>query len=115
MHLLVFVVPEAYIGPLRKMENKIEAKIRVKLNKKIESQPRVASQDKQSTDLEDSGDEQPVPLQILLVIENVAVSQVCHQCFLCVLNTPHAETQFIGNIIIIIYITSSGEKVVKRL
>lgn len=66
-------------------------------------------------DLEDSGDEQPVPLQILLVVENVAVSQVCHQCFLCVLNTPHVETQFIGNIIIIICITSSGEEVAKRL
>lgn len=38
-------------------------------------------------DLKDGGNEQPVPLQVLFVVENLTVSQVHHQCFLCVLNT----------------------------
>lgn len=33
MHLFIFVVPEGYIGPLRKTEKK-QAKLRVKLNEK---------------------------------------------------------------------------------
>lgn len=36
-------------------------------------------------DLKDGGDKQPVPLQVLLVVENMTVSQVHHQCFFCVL------------------------------
>lgn len=38
-------------------------------------------------DLQDGGDEQPVPLQVLLVVQNVAVSQVHQQCFFSVLNS----------------------------
>lgn len=41
----------------------------------------------QKPDLKDGGDKQPVPLQVLFVVENLTVSQVHHQCFLCVLNT----------------------------
>lgn len=44
---------------------------------------------REQPDLKDSGNEQPVPLQILLVVEDMTVSQVCHQCFFCVLNTRH--------------------------
>lgn len=36
-------------------------------------------------DLKDGGNKQPIPLQVLLVVENVTVSQVHHQCFFCVL------------------------------
>ncbi len=41
-------------------------------------------------DREDGGNKQPVPLQVLLVVENVTVSQVHHKCFFCVLN-KHTE------------------------
>lgn len=36
MHLFIFVVPEGYIGPLRKTEKK-QAKLRVKLNENLKS------------------------------------------------------------------------------
>ena len=36
-------------------------------------------------DLKDGGNKQPVPLQVLLMVKNVTVSQVHHQCFFCVL------------------------------
>lgn len=44
------------------------------------------------TDLEDSCDEEPVPVKVLFVVEDLTVPQVQHQCFLCVLQ--HTHTQF---------------------
>lgn len=43
-------------------------------------------------DLEDGCDEEPVPVKVLFVVEDLTVPQVQHQCFLCVLQ--HTHTQF---------------------
>lgn len=44
-------------------------------------------------DLKDGGNKQPVPLQVLLVVENMTVSQVHHQCFFCVLKAQAENTE----------------------
>lgn len=81
MHLFIFVVPEVYIWPLGEKKQKHLALDRKKNEKQVWGAPQ------EQPDLKDGGDKQPVPLQVMLVVENMTVSQVHHQCFFCVLNT----------------------------
>lgn len=42
-------------------------------------------ENKNQTHLQYSGDQKPVPLKVLLVVEDVTIPQVQHKCFFCVL------------------------------